>query len=286
MTSMPSARRLNRVVALAFVALLVGAFAVPAQVGAVETMTVSSAELAMVNALNADRTAVGLVPVRIDTRLMSIARARSADMVAKDYFSHTQPDGRNVFAILTAQHVTWYNAGEIIAWNMYASLQDSVDGGNYQWMHSSGHKAIIVSTDFNYVGVGLAISSTGKKVWTAVYIKGPDRTGARATTALPTVTAGTTSATKRVSVNWSGSDVRLQVLTSGFYSYQVQRRTDGGAWTTVWSSTTLKSATFNLPVNHTYEFRVAARDKAGNWGAWSTVTTSLAAPVGAVIINR
>ena len=50
---------------------------------------------------------------------MAIARARSADMVAKHYFSHTQPDGRNVFDILTAQHITWYGAGEIIAWNNY-----------------------------------------------------------------------------------------------------------------------------------------------------------------------
>jgi chitodextrinase len=44
--------------------------------------------------------------------------------------------------------------------------------------------------------------------------------------------------------------------------------------------------TLELAGGHTYEFRTAARDKAGNWGAWSTVTTSLAAPVGAVIINR
>ena len=44
-------------------------------------MTISQAELAMVDALNVDRTTRGLVPVRIDSRLMAIARARSADMV-------------------------------------------------------------------------------------------------------------------------------------------------------------------------------------------------------------
>ena len=68
-------------------------------------MTISQAEQAMVDALNADRTAAGLVPVQVDSRLMSIARARSVDMATKHYFSHTQPDGRNVFDILTAaQH--------------------------------------------------------------------------------------------------------------------------------------------------------------------------------------
>ena len=137
----------------------------------------------------------------------------------------------------------------------------------------------------NYVGVGLAID--GKKMlWTAVYIKGPDRTGARSTTKAPDVTAGATSATKRVKVTWTGADVQLQVLTSGFHSWQVQRRTDGGPWTTVWTSTTKPSMTLDLAGGHTYEFRTAARDKAGNWGAWSTVSTTLPRPIGAISTGR
>ena len=60
----------------------------------------------MVDLLNADRTAAGLVPVRVDARLMAIARARSVDMATKHYFSHTQPDGRNVFDILTAKQAS------------------------------------------------------------------------------------------------------------------------------------------------------------------------------------
>ena len=121
---------------------------------------------------------------------MAIARARSVDMATKHYFSHTQPDGRNVFDILTRQHIAWYGAGEIIAWNNYPT-SSSTANANRQWMNSPGHKAIVLSTSYNYVGVGLAIdASTGKKLWTAVYIKGPDRTGARSTTATPTVAAG------------------------------------------------------------------------------------------------
>ena len=46
-------------------------------------------------------------------------------------------------------------------------------------MDSSGHKAIIMSKGYNYVGFGLAISPTsGKRYWAGVYLKGPDRTGA------------------------------------------------------------------------------------------------------------
>ncbi|HET9520055.1 MAG TPA: CAP domain-containing protein [Candidatus Limnocylindrales bacterium] len=274
MTRTPAPRRLNRLAALAILGLLAAFIVAPAPVAAADEMTISQAELAMVDALNANRTAAGLVPAQIDTRLMSIARARSADMVAKNYFSHTQPDGRNVFNILTAKGVKWYTAGEIIAWNNYATLQQSVDGADYQWMHSSGHKAIVLSTSMNYVGVGLAMAANGKKVWTAVYIKGPDRTGAKAAAAKPVVAAGA-SRTKKVTVSWTGADVKLQVLTSGLYSFKVERRTDGGAWTTVYASTTAKSMTLSLATNHTYEFRVTARDKAGNWGTPSVVTQVL-----------
>jgi uncharacterized protein YkwD len=266
--------------------LLVASISAPATAAA-DPWTVSQAEQAMVNLLNADRTAAGLVPVQADSRLMAIARARSVDMATKHYFSHTQPDGRNVFDILSSQGIKWYGAGEIIAWNSYPTLDLSTPNANTQWMNSPPHKAIVLSNDLNYVGVGVATDATnGRKYWTAVYIKGPDRTGARSTTNKPTVAAGTTSATKRISVSWTGADVKLQVLTSGFHSWQVQRRTDGGAWTTVYPSTTAPSMTVELAGGHTYEFRTAARDKAGNWGAWSTVSTSLPRPIGSISTGR
>ncbi len=241
-----STNRPSRVAVLLVLGLLASFFVAPATAAAADPMTISQAELAMVNALNVDRTTRGLVPVRVDSRLMAIARGRSADMVAKDYFSHTQPDGRNVFDILSAKKITWYGAGEIIAWNNYPTLETSVAAANNQWLNSPGHKAIVVSTSYNYVGVGLALGTNGKKLWTAVYMRGPDLTGAKAKAATPTIAAGATSESKRVTVTWSGGDVPLQVLTSGFHSYQVQRRVDGGAWKMVWIGTTRKSMTLDL----------------------------------------
>jgi uncharacterized protein YkwD len=287
MTSTSALLRRSRLPVLLALSLVAAVFAAPAPVAAAETMTVSGAESAMVAALNADRKAVGLIALQVDTRLMAIARARSVDMATKNYFSHTQPDGRNAFDLISAAKITWYSAGEIIAWNNYPTLETSVQAANSQWLNSPGHKKLIVSTSFNYVGVGLAVdAASGKKYWTAVFIKGPDRTGARATTAAPSVTSGSTASTKKVTVSWSGADVPLQVLTSGFHSYKVQRRVDGGAWTTVWSSTTTRSMTLQLTLNHTYQFRVAARDKAGNWGSWSTVQAKLAAPTGSAVVRR
>jgi uncharacterized protein YkwD len=259
--------------------LLAAAVIAPARVAATEpapdATRIAAEELAMVSALNADRARAGLVAVRVDTRLMAIARARSDDMIAKHYFSHTQPDGRNIFDILTGQKITWYAAGEIIAWNN-ASIDTTTSMANGQWMNSPGHRAIVVSTNYNYVGVGLAVdASTGQKMWTAVFIKGPDRTGARAAVGGGTITAGPTASTRRVKIPWSGSDVRLQVLTAGLRSFTVQRRIDDGLWSTVWSSTTLKYATFTVALGHRTEIRVSAVDNKGNRGAWVSTVVDL-----------
>src|SRR3954469_20710791 len=209
---MPSITRAprRRLASLAVLAVIAGALVIPAHVSAEATPTaaqISAAESAMVSALNADRAAVGLVAVQPDARLMAIARGRSSDMVAKDYFAHVQPDGRNVFDILSASGITWYNAGEIIAWNNYP-FDSTTSAANRQWMGSPGHRAIIVSSDLNYVGVGLAVDpATGKKLWTAVFIKGPDRTGAKASIGTTSIGTGSTTANRRVRVGWAGSDV-------------------------------------------------------------------------------
>jgi hypothetical protein len=282
--SRPRSRLLARLAAAAALGLLVGSLGVPVGASAAD-FTITQAEQAMVAHLNADRTAAGLVPVRVDSRLMAIARARSVDMATKHYFSHEQPDGRFYYDILEAKNITTYGSGEIIAYNNlkppYDSLELATANANSQWMNSPLHRAIVMSTSMNYVGVGIAIdASSGRKLFTAIYIKGPDRTGARSTTQAPIVGASVLAGTRRVSVSWTGADVKLQVLTSGFNSWKVQRRTDGGAWTTVWASTTKASMTVDLAGGHTYEFRTAARDNAGNWGAWSTVGTAFGRVLG------
>jgi uncharacterized protein YkwD len=282
----PFARLATRLALPLMIGLLAASFVAPATASA-DDLTISQAEQLMVDLLNQRRTSAGLVPVRVDSRLMDIARARSKDMATKHYFSHSQPDGRNGFDILNANKIKWLGAGEIIAYNNYPTLELSAYNADNQWWNSSGHKAIVLSSTLNYVGVGLAIdASNGKKMWTAVYIKGPDRTGARSTTKTPTVTAGATGGSKKVTVSWTGADIKLQVLTSGFHSWAVERRTDGGAWTRIWSSTTRGSMALDLPAGHTYEFRTAARDNAGNWGSWSTVSTTLPMPLGAIGTGR
>ena len=82
-------------------------------------------------------------------------------MAANDVMSHTEPNGQKVFDRIRAAGLTWYGAGEIIAWNNYP-MEYSAAEAIRAWMASPGHKAIMISTGYNYVGYGAAESASGK----------------------------------------------------------------------------------------------------------------------------
>jgi uncharacterized protein YkwD len=230
-------------------------------------MTVSHAEGYLASLINKQRAAIGLLPVRVDTRVRSVARARSSDMVRYQYFGHTNHDGRMAWDMMGDAGITWYGAGEIIAMNSWGTLEESAQAANRGWHDSPTHYAIISSDSLNYVGVGYAWDPTRHgHIWTAVFLRGPDRTGAWAQMQS---SAQTAAATSTVTVSWRGGDIQLQVLTAGFRSFQLQRRSDGGSWRTLYSSTTVTSWRGSLNRGHRWEFRVRALDKAGNYGNWS-----------------
>jgi hypothetical protein len=76
---------------------------------------------------------------------------------------------------------------------------------------------------------------------------------------------------RRARLRWAGSDRRLVTLNAGIASYDIQRRRVGGAWTTVRSRVTDPAASITGTRGVRYQFRVRARDRAGNIGEWSSV---------------
>jgi subtilisin family serine protease len=80
-------------------------------------------------------------------------------------------------------------------------------------------------------------------------------------------TLGSTSA--RVSVGWPvATDDR-----TGVSGYGLQLRAGSGSWATTVASTSARSVEQTLRLSTAYGVRDRARDGAGNWGAWSAVTT-------------
>ena len=62
---------------------------------------------------------------------------------------------------------------------------------------------------------------------------------------------------------------------SGVATFELQVRTGGGAWTTLLKSTTTRTLAYHAAQRGgRYTFRLRARDRAANWGAWVSAGTS------------
>ncbi|HET7496075.1 MAG TPA: CAP domain-containing protein [Candidatus Limnocylindrales bacterium] len=247
---------------------------VPAGVAAgsadLDPATRAAAEQHALDVTNQRRVDRGLIRLRLDTRLRELARERAQYMADSGEFAHVQSDGTTVFSMIAASGMTWYAAGEIIAWNTAGPLDYSAEFAVQGWMGSPTHRAILLSDDYNYVGFGLAVAADGTRYWAGVYLRGPDRTPGWARTGSWTkVNIDRTWA--RVTARWSGGDTRLQVLTAGLKTFQVQIRKDLGTWHS-YVTTSATSVTHWLARHHRYDLRVRSIDRAGNRSAWRVTT--------------
>jgi opacity protein-like surface antigen len=259
----------RRLAALALGGLLLLTLAPSAAAGS--DLTAAQAESEVLRQINGYRASLGLIALRLDTRIRSIARYRSNDMVAHDYFGHVNSDGRMAWDIVDDAGVAWYRVGEIIASNNWPTLRDSAAAAIRGWKASRTHDAIMKSAEYNYVGVGLATTSDGWRYWTAVFLRGPDRTPAVGRMGSTSLTGS--GSTRTATIRWSGSDPRLQALTAGLASHDVSWRVNGGRWTSLASRTTATSLKRSLTRGNRYDIRIRSRDRAGNLGAWSAAIT-------------
>ena len=116
-----------------------------------------SAEATLWQLLNGARTNNGLAPVQQHGTLVGIARGRSADMLNRDYFSHTIPGcGCLVYTQYDANGVAYVWAGENIGWN--SGLDDSYSPVRVheRFMASPGHRVNVLDGRFTHAGVGAA----------------------------------------------------------------------------------------------------------------------------------
>jgi uncharacterized protein YkwD len=229
----------------------------------------AAAAEATLAALNAERTKRGLVALRADSRLMAMAQERSDYQASTGQMSHKHIDGTNVFDLIASRGITWYGAGEIVAWNTWPGFGDSGAVAIKGWLGSSTHRSILLSSGYNYIGLAVATDEAGGRYWTGIFLKGPDRTKpwAKYESASKRVVDSTRY---RVTLRWSGADRKLQVLTAGIRYYEVQRRRAGGTWRS-YGTTSNKYMTVTWKRGTSYEIRIRARDRAGNWSPWHTV---------------
>ena len=133
------------------------------------SVDVTAAELQLIDLLNADRTAAGLQPLSTDPRLMDVARWRSEDMVARNFFSHDL-GGFNVGRLLRERQIPFNLAGENIVSNTFDD-STTVATAQVELMKSQDHRQNVLSADFNLVGVGVAVGPNRRTVYTQIFIQ-------------------------------------------------------------------------------------------------------------------
>jgi uncharacterized protein YkwD len=118
-------------------------------------------EAEVVKLVNTERATAGCPAVTVDDRLTTAARAHSADMATRNYFSHTTPEGVEFATRITQAGYRWSGAGENIAKGQRTPQEVMTS-----WMNSAGHKANILNCGFKNLGVGVAADATGALLWT------------------------------------------------------------------------------------------------------------------------
>jgi len=109
---------------------------------------------------NQERIKAGNKPLTYDSSLAVVAQDHSKDMALNHFFSHTSPTNGSFATRLAAHHYWVRSAGENIAMNSAydpSSNSDTIAKGFVRmWMSSEGHKANILNSNYNRIGVGVA----------------------------------------------------------------------------------------------------------------------------------
>ncbi len=213
--------------------------------------------------INRDRAARGLRALRNDTRLEALSGERSSWMASSGLLTHDGLDG-SPCAAMDKRSITWYRCGEDIGMTTATWGTASAKFIYNLWRHSPAHWALMMSSHFNYFGVGVARRSNGSTYSSIVFLEGPDRS--RPIARMRTRTVSGTS----VKWTWSATDAKLQTHTSGIKSYNVEYRVDNGAYVQIKTGTTRTwLRLLHRQRHHWYTVRVQAKDRRGNLSAWS-----------------
>ena len=128
------------------------------------TSGLTADELETFNLINEQRKQNGLLSLKIDPEVQRVARIKAQDMVNNNYFSHTSPTYGSPFDMLKSFGISYKSAGENIAGNSSNSAAVTA------WMNSSGHRANILNSSFNYTGVGVVTGSKYGKIYVQMFI--------------------------------------------------------------------------------------------------------------------
>jgi uncharacterized protein YkwD len=134
----------------------------------------SELERAIYRYTNEVRQKNGLATLTWENSLRDVARAHSADMLVRNYFSHVNPEGRSSKdRIVAGCPLPMTMTGENIWMATGRQPEDTRQLARIivdSWMSSPGHRSNLLRPEFSDIGVGAAVSGNNIKV-TQVFIR-------------------------------------------------------------------------------------------------------------------
>ncbi len=100
---------------------------------------------------NSQRTQNGQAALALNDKLSQAAQLKADDMVGRDYWSHTSPDGKQPWQFVAQVGYAYAKAGENLAYGFYTSSA-TVAG----WMNSTAHRDNLLHASYQEVGFGVA----------------------------------------------------------------------------------------------------------------------------------
>ncbi|MGH9445248.1 MAG: CAP domain-containing protein [Terriglobia bacterium] len=123
------------------------------------------------NPANAAETKGRALPLKWDPRLAEVALAHSEEMAANGYFSHVDLAGQSPAQRVSEAGVPWQAMGENIAKNYTVNLSEEA------FMNEPGfqanHRANILNSKYNYVGIGIVRGADGWLYTTQEFAREP-----------------------------------------------------------------------------------------------------------------
>lgn len=110
--------------------------------------------------VNEQRMAHGIRPLSINGDIVKSSEAKCADMVAKNYYEHTGPDGKTVGGWVGETTKNWKSANENLNKGNFVASFEVVDS----WMNSPDHKNTMLDAKFTDTGIAICDYPDGQKV--------------------------------------------------------------------------------------------------------------------------
>lgn len=123
--------------------------------------SISSFSEEVLRLVNIERSKAGLSALTTNTTLQAAADKRAQETAVS--FSHTRPNGTKFSTVLQEYGISYRTAGENIAYGQ-RTPQEVVNG----WMNSEGHRANILNSNFNKIGIGV-YQSNGVIYWSQLF---------------------------------------------------------------------------------------------------------------------